>query len=185
MQFSGAPAATAASRMTIAAAFEDSWAFGWKAKMIGLRVLMQIKDLKMTVEVGLVTGVMPQTTPTGSAISVMPFDRVFFDDAHRFGVTHIVDDVFASEEVLGGFVFEDAAFGLFDGFAGQITMVIEASHRHLGDDEVDFLLVEGSEFGQGFQAFSTKRSLQLGRAKSLQNRPSSRIFGSLKRSSRF
>src|SRR5574344_2163281 len=72
MQFAGAPAATAASRITMAAALEDSWAFGWKAKMIGFRVLMQIKDLKRTVAVGLVTGVIPQTTPTGSAISVMP-----------------------------------------------------------------------------------------------------------------
>jgi hypothetical protein len=147
MQFSGAPAATAASRITIAAALEDSWAFGWKAKMIGFRVLMQIKDLKMTVEVGLVTGVMPQTTPTGSAISVMPFDRVFLDDAHGLGVAHIVDDIFASEEVLRGFVFKDAAIGLFDCFAGQIAMVIETSDRHLGDDVVDFLLIKRSEFG--------------------------------------
>src|SRR5574344_2815229 len=72
MQSFGAPAASAASFITIAAALELCWAFGWKAKMIGFRVLMQIKDLKMTVEVGLVTGVIPATTPTGSAISVIP-----------------------------------------------------------------------------------------------------------------
>ena len=71
-QFSGAPAATAASRTTRAAATEDSWALGWNAKMIGLRVLMAMSALKIAVDVGLVTGVMPATTPTGSAISVMP-----------------------------------------------------------------------------------------------------------------
>ena len=74
MQFSGAPAAMAASRTTRAAATEDCWALGWKPKMMGLRVLSAMSDLKIAVEVGLVTGVMPATTPTGSAISVMPSD---------------------------------------------------------------------------------------------------------------
>jgi len=72
MQCSGAPAATAASRTTRAAATEDSCADGWNAKMIGLRVFRAMSDLKMAVEVGFVTGVTPQMTPTGSAISVMP-----------------------------------------------------------------------------------------------------------------
>ena len=36
--------------------------------MIGLRVFKEIKDLKIAVEVGLVVGVIPQTTLTGSAI---------------------------------------------------------------------------------------------------------------------
>ena len=67
MQFFGAPAATAASYMTLAAATEHFCAFGWKAKMMGLRVFRQISDLKIAVLVGLVTGVMPATTPTGSA----------------------------------------------------------------------------------------------------------------------
>ena len=72
MQFAGAPAATAASRTILAAATELRWADGWNPKMIGLRVFSAMSDLKMVVEVGLVTGVMPQMTPTGSAISVMP-----------------------------------------------------------------------------------------------------------------
>ncbi len=71
-QCSGAPAATAASRTIRAAATEDSWAPGWNAKMIGLRVFRAMSDLKIAVEVGLVTGVTPQITPTGSAISTMP-----------------------------------------------------------------------------------------------------------------
>ena len=40
--------------------------------MIGLRVFSAMSDLKIAVEVGLVTGVIAQMTPTGSAISVMP-----------------------------------------------------------------------------------------------------------------
>ncbi len=73
MQCSGAPAATAASRTIFAAATELAWADGWKAKMIGLRVFSAMSDLKIAVEVGLVTGVSAQTTPTGSAISTMPW----------------------------------------------------------------------------------------------------------------
>jgi hypothetical protein len=72
-QCSGAPAATAASRTVRAASALHRWAEGWKAKTIGLRVLSAISALKIVVEVGLVTGVMAQTTPTGSAISVIPF----------------------------------------------------------------------------------------------------------------
>ena len=72
IQFSGAPAAIAASLITIAACFELSWALGWNEKMIGFLVFKAINDLKITVEVGLVVGTIPQTTPTGSAISVIP-----------------------------------------------------------------------------------------------------------------
>ncbi|MNV90001.1 hypothetical protein D3C71_1843420 [compost metagenome] len=59
--------ATAASSNTLVAADEHFCADGWKAKMIGFRVLAAIKDLNMAVEVGLVTGVTPAITPTGSA----------------------------------------------------------------------------------------------------------------------
>ena len=71
-QFSGAPAAIAASRTIRAAWADDSWADGWKAKTIGFRVFKEINALKIAVEVGLVVGVIPQTTPTGSAIRVKP-----------------------------------------------------------------------------------------------------------------
>ena len=40
--------------------------------MIGLRVFKAINDLKIAVEVGFVVGVIPQITPTGSAINVNP-----------------------------------------------------------------------------------------------------------------
>ena len=69
MQSAGAPALTAASRITRAASTEDFCALGWNPKMMGLRVFIQISDLNRVVEVGLVTGVTPATTPTGSATS--------------------------------------------------------------------------------------------------------------------
>src|SRR6478609_9160707 len=72
MQSLGAPAATAASRTTRAAATDELCALGWNAKMFGLRVLRAMSDLKIVVGVGLVTGDKPQMTQTGSAISVMP-----------------------------------------------------------------------------------------------------------------
>ena len=72
IQFSGAPALTAASRTIRAACLEHSFADGWKLKIIGLRVFKQIRDLNTVVDVGLVVGTTPQTTPTGSAIAVSP-----------------------------------------------------------------------------------------------------------------
>src|SRR6476646_9802677 len=54
MQCSGAPAATAASRTTRAAATDDACALGWNANTIGLRVLSAMSDLKIVVDVGLV-----------------------------------------------------------------------------------------------------------------------------------
>ena len=71
---SGAPALIAASRTIRAACLEHSFAAGWKLKIIGLRVFKQINDLNTVVDVGLVVGTIPQTTPTGSAIVVKPSD---------------------------------------------------------------------------------------------------------------
>ena len=39
---------------------------------MGFLVLAHINDLNIVVEVGLVTGVTPATTPTGSATSIYP-----------------------------------------------------------------------------------------------------------------
>lgn len=58
----------AASRSVFAASTEQRCADGWNAKTIGLRVLIAINALNIVVDVGFVTGVTPQTTPTGSAI---------------------------------------------------------------------------------------------------------------------
>ena len=69
MQFSGAPAFTAASYTRRAASAEHFCADGWKPKMMGLRVFTAIRLLNSVVEVGLVVGVTPAITPTGSATS--------------------------------------------------------------------------------------------------------------------
>jgi hypothetical protein len=42
---------------------------------MALRALSAIRILKMAVEVGFVVGKIAATTPTGSAISIMPFSR--------------------------------------------------------------------------------------------------------------
>ena len=68
----GAPAATAASSTTFAAAMVLFLARGWGLITMPLRVFRQIRVLKIAVEVGLVVGMTAATTPMGSAIFWMP-----------------------------------------------------------------------------------------------------------------
>ena len=72
MMSAGAPAATAASSTTLAAAQVDFRALGWGLKTMPLRVFRLMRALKMAVEVGLVVGTMPQIRPMGSAMVMMP-----------------------------------------------------------------------------------------------------------------
>ena len=69
MQFSGAPAETAASLNNFAASTLHFCADGWNPKTITFLVLAEIIDLNIVVEVGFVTGVTPAIMPIGSAIS--------------------------------------------------------------------------------------------------------------------
>jgi len=69
MMCSGAPAATAASRMIRAASLVERQALGWGEKMMALRVFSDRSDLKMAVEVGLVVGMIPAMMPMGAATS--------------------------------------------------------------------------------------------------------------------
>ena len=64
---SGAPALTAASKTTFAAAIVDLVALGCGEKIIAFLVFNAINDLKIAVEVGLVVGTIPAITPRGSA----------------------------------------------------------------------------------------------------------------------
>ena len=68
----GAPAATAASSTIFAAALVQPLARGWGEMMMPFRVLRQISALKIAVDVGFVVGITAATSPTGSAIRVMP-----------------------------------------------------------------------------------------------------------------
>ena len=72
MMPSGAPALTAASRITFAAAAVDCLARGWGLMMIAFLVLRASRHLNMAVEVGLVVGMTAAITPTGSAIFFKP-----------------------------------------------------------------------------------------------------------------
>ena len=69
---SGAPAFTAASRTTLAASIVHFFAAGWGLMMIAFLVFRQISVLKIAVEVGFVVGITAATSPTGSAIFLMP-----------------------------------------------------------------------------------------------------------------
>ncbi len=68
----GAPALTAASKTSLAASLVEFFARGCGEKMMPLRVLREIRDLKIAVEVGFVVGTIPQMIPTGSAIVIVP-----------------------------------------------------------------------------------------------------------------
>ena len=70
---SGAPAFTAASRTTLAAAMVQFLARGCGEMMIALRVFKAISVLKIAVEVGLVVGITAAIRPIGSAIFLMPY----------------------------------------------------------------------------------------------------------------
>ena len=69
---SGAPALTAASRITRAASTVHCLARGWGLMMMALRVLRAMRHLKIAVLVGLVVGMIPAMRPLGSAILAMP-----------------------------------------------------------------------------------------------------------------
>ena len=69
---SGAPAATAASSTIFAASRVHRLARGCGLNTIPFRVFRTISALKIVVDVGLVTGTIPQITPIGSASVIVP-----------------------------------------------------------------------------------------------------------------
>ena len=72
MMFSGAPALTAASRTTLAAAIVLFLARGWGLMIMPFLVFSAISVLNIAVDVGFVVGMTAHMTPTGSAIFLMP-----------------------------------------------------------------------------------------------------------------
>src|SRR5437764_10829998 len=69
MASAGKPSLIAASRITRAVSLMHRAAEGCGDKTIALRDLIAIRILKIAVDVGLVEGMMPVTTPRGLAIS--------------------------------------------------------------------------------------------------------------------
>ena len=70
---SGAPASTAASKISLAAAIVLFFALGCGLIIIPFLVFKASKHLKIAVEVGLVVGITAATTPMGQAIFSIPF----------------------------------------------------------------------------------------------------------------
>ena len=70
----GAPAASAASLIILAVSITHFFARGCGEITTALRVLRQSNTLKITVDVGFVVGITAATTPTGSAILIVPKD---------------------------------------------------------------------------------------------------------------
>ena len=69
---SGAPAFTAASKTTFAAAIVAAFARGCGLMMIAFLVFKEINVLKIAVEVGFVVGITAAIKPIGSAIFLIP-----------------------------------------------------------------------------------------------------------------
>ena len=69
MASAGKPSFTAASRIALTVSLMQRAADGCGDSTIAFRDLIAIRILKIAVEVGLVEGMMPQTTPRGLAIS--------------------------------------------------------------------------------------------------------------------
>ena len=70
---SGAPAFTAASRTTLAAAIVQAFAAGCGLIIMAFLVFRQIRVLNIAVEVGFVVGMTAATSPIGSAIFLIPY----------------------------------------------------------------------------------------------------------------
>lgn len=94
MQFSGAPAAMAASRTMRAASEEHFSAFGWKLKMIGFLVFMAMIDLNIVVDVGFVTGVTPAKNANRFRYQLVAFLCVLFNYANCFIILDAVVNIF-------------------------------------------------------------------------------------------
>ena len=74
MASAGSPSLTAASRMTRALSLIHLAAEGCGDNTMAFLDLIAIRILKIAVEVGLVEGMIPATTPRGLAISTTSFD---------------------------------------------------------------------------------------------------------------
>ena len=119
MMPSGAPAATAASSTTLAAAMVHFLARGWGLMMMPLRVFRAIRVLKMAVEVGLVVGMTAAITPMGSAMLLDAVGLVLLDDTAGLGILVGVVNIFGGVVVLDDLVLHHAHAGFLHGQLGQ------------------------------------------------------------------
>ena len=66
------PSRSKVLRIRSVVAMMARFALGWGENTIAHPALSAIRDLKITVDVGLVDGIRPATTPTGTPISIRP-----------------------------------------------------------------------------------------------------------------
>src|ERR671938_604090 len=80
----GRPSLIAASLTTLTVSLMQRAAEGCGERTMALRDLILMRHLKMAVEVGLVEGMIPATTPRGLAISTTSFDSLTTPTVRRF-----------------------------------------------------------------------------------------------------
>ncbi len=102
---SGAPAFTAASRTTFAAAIVDAFAAGCGLMMIAFLVFKQINVLKIAVDVGFVVGITAATRPIGSAIFLIPYALSSSITPHVFVVFVCIVNILCCVMVFDDFIF--------------------------------------------------------------------------------
>ena len=79
------------------------------------------------------------------------FDGIFFNDADRLLIAHVIDDIFTGKQILGCLVLKDTALGLFNGQLCQFAVPVQGGDRTFGDNVVDLFLIVGCILIQGFQ----------------------------------
>ena len=83
-------------------------------------------------------------------------DLVLADQADGLLPGHVVGDVLAGEDVLGGLVFDETTAGLIDGHLREHQMLVQGRDGRLGDDAVDLLLIELLELVKGLETLLDK-----------------------------
>ena len=87
---------------------------------------------------------------------VYAHDLVLADQADGLLPGHVVGDVLAGEDVLGGLVFDETTAGLIDGHLREHQMLVQGRDGRLGDDAVDLLLIELLELVKGLETLLDK-----------------------------
>ena len=160
MMPSGAPAATAASSTTLAAAMVHFLARGWGLMMMPLRVFRATRVLKMAVEVGLVVGITAAITPMGSAILLDAEGLVLLDYTAGFGILIGVINIFGGVVVFDHLILHHAHAGFLHGQLGQGDALLVGGDGGRQENAVYLLLGIG---GKALlrRAHAGNRSLQL------------------------
>ena len=130
--------------MTRAVSLIHFAADGCGESTIAFRDLIAIRILKIAVEVGLVEGMMPATTPRGLAISTTSFDS----ETTPYGAqsAKVVPNIFGRKAVLLLLVVGNAKSGFLDGHRAERAASRNAALRHRLANAIDLRLVKLGDF---------------------------------------